>query len=73
MKKLYESLSLTLAFWLMVVSVSMAQVKVVSGTVTDESGSGIPGVNIVVTGTTQGTINDLDGKYIVEVPQGTFA
>jgi TonB-dependent starch-binding outer membrane protein SusC len=39
------------------------QQKSVSGVVSDENGSGLPGVNIQVEGTTVGTITDVDGKY----------
>jgi TonB-linked SusC/RagA family outer membrane protein len=42
----------------------------VSGTIKDESGSVLPGVNILVKGTTQGTTSDSDGKYTMDVPQG---
>lgn len=41
---------------------------VVSGTVTEESGMTVPGVNILVKGTTQGTSSDADGKYSLTVP-----
>ena len=41
----------------------------VSGTVTDaETGEPLPGVNIVVQGTTIGTTTDMDGEYILEAP-----
>jgi iron complex outermembrane receptor protein len=41
----------------------------VSGTVTDaQTGEVLPGVNIVVEGTTIGTSTNLDGKYELEVP-----
>ncbi len=36
---------------------------VVTGQVTDDSGELIPGVNVVIKGTTQGAITDLDGNY----------
>lgn len=39
------------------------QQKTVSGKVTDSSGSPIPGVSIVVKGTTTGTISDSNGKF----------
>ena len=39
------------------------QQKTVSGTVIDEAGQPLPGVTVVVKGTTQGTITDVDGKY----------
>ncbi len=45
---------------------SMQQVMV-SGTVTDENGNPMPGVSIVVRGTTRGTIADQEGKYALEV------
>jgi TonB family protein len=37
-----------------------------SGTVYDEEGEGLPGVNIVVAGTTTGTVSDLDGTFKVK-------
>lgn len=40
----------------------------VSGTVTDEKGNALPGVNILVKGTTLGTVTDIDGKYTISVP-----
>ena len=41
----------------------------VTGTVTDaSSGEPLPGVNIVVEGTTQGVITDLNGKFSIEIP-----
>lgn len=42
----------------------------VTGTVTGEDGVGIPGVSIVIVGTTQGTITDIDGNYTLTVPEG---
>lgn len=42
----------------------------VTGIVTDKDGKPLPGVNVVVTGTTQGTITDIEGKYSIEVSQG---
>jgi len=45
----------------------------VSGKVTDSSGSPLPGVTVVLKGTTQGTITDSDGNYnIVNVPGDAF-
>lgn len=39
----------------------------VTGTVTDESGEPMPGVNVVVKGTTTGVVTDLDGRYSITV------
>jgi len=41
----------------------------VSGVVTsDDDGSGLPGVNVVLKGTTRGVLTDSDGKYSISVP-----
>ncbi|MDO1451620.1 TonB family protein [Rhodocytophaga aerolata] len=37
-----------------------------SGRVYDEEGEGLPGVNIIVTGTTTGTVSDLEGNFSVK-------
>jgi TonB-linked SusC/RagA family outer membrane protein len=43
----------------------------VTGVVSDKSGSPLPGVNVVVTGTTQGTVTDISGKYSIDIPKGS--
>ncbi|EAR01437.1 DUF4139 domain-containing protein [Maribacter sp. HTCC2170] len=45
-------------------------VKKVVGQVTDESGLPLPGVNIVVKGTTNGTTTDFDGYYTMNIESG---
>ena len=45
--------------------IEMLQQKSVSGTVTDESGLPLPGVTVVVKGTTQGTVTNPDGRYLL--------
>jgi TonB-linked SusC/RagA family outer membrane protein len=50
-----------------VAGVESLQQQRVTGQVTDESGAGFPGVNVVVKGTTVGTTTDADGKYSLEV------
>lgn len=47
------------------------QQKAVTGKVTDSSGEPLPGVSVVVKGTTTGTITDTDGKYIFTNIQAT--
>lgn len=44
--------------------------KVVSGKITEEAGETLPGVNIVIKGTTTGTITDIDGNYQLSVHEG---
>ncbi len=43
------------------------QTIVVNGKVVDQAGTPIPGVNVVVTGTTTGTITDAMGRYTLTV------
>src|SRR5690554_4575934 len=43
----------------------------VSGTVTDKNGEPIPGATISVPGTGIGTATDLEGKYMLTVPEGS--
>lgn len=45
-----------------------AQDRTVSGKVTDEVGEAVPGVNIVLSGTTTGTTTDIDGNWKLSVP-----
>ena len=40
----------------------------VSGTVTDEDGATMPGVNVVIKGTNTGVVTDVDGKFSITVP-----
>ena len=55
----------------LVVQVTFAQdAMMVTGTVTDDSGLPLPGVNVLIRGTTQGTQTDFDGNYnIMARPQ----
>ncbi|AYN68326.1 SusC/RagA family TonB-linked outer membrane protein [Euzebyella marina] len=49
----------------------MAQDKTVTGTVTDANdGAPLPGVNVLVQGTTNGTQTDFDGNYSIEAAEG---
>jgi TonB-linked SusC/RagA family outer membrane protein len=43
---------------------------VVTGTVVDENGEPLPGVTVVVKGTTQGSATDINGRYAINVPEG---
>ena len=42
--------------------------KIVTGKVTDENGSELPGVNVLVKGTNIGTITNVEGNYSLNVP-----
>lgn len=54
----------------LVVHTSYAQDKIISGIISDQSGLPIPGVNIIVKGTTNGTQSDFDGKYTIDTSTG---
>lgn len=45
------------------------QTRKISGTIVDQTGLPVVGANIVVKGTTIGTITDMDGKFELEVPE----
>ncbi|NVO20853.1 MAG: TonB-dependent receptor [Bacteroidetes bacterium] len=50
-----------------------AQISTIKGTVTsDEDGSTIPGVNVVIKGTTHGVTTDIDGKYAIQASPSDF-
>lgn len=52
-------------------SAGYAQEVALTGTVTDAAdGSSIPGVTVVIKGTTTGTVTDIDGKYSLKVKKG---
>lgn len=48
----------------------MAQTKTITGTVVDATNEPVIGASVVETGTTNGTITDLDGKFSLNVSQG---
>ena len=60
-------LTLLLVF---VVQLTFAQEKTISGSVTDNSGLPLPGVNIIVKNTSNGTQSDFDGNYSLEASVG---
>lgn len=53
----------------LVVQISFAQEKTISGTVSDETGP-LPGVNVIVKGTSNGTQTDFDGNYTIKANTG---
>lgn len=57
-----------LAAWLLIIGSAYAQTTVSGQIISGEDATPLPGVNILVKGTTDGTISDADGKYSVNVP-----
>ncbi len=64
----FKEVMLLLFLFFSVHFVALAQTLTVTGTVKDNKGEPLPGVNIVLEGTTQGTVTDIDGKYTIEAP-----
>ncbi|PKD19003.1 SusC/RagA family TonB-linked outer membrane protein [Salegentibacter salinarum] len=65
--KLHGILTLLLAF---VVQFTFAQEKLVTGTVVDEDGLPLPGVNVIEKGTNNGSQTNFDGQYSLSVDVG---
>lgn len=61
-------------FWLaasfmLLTGILYAQEKTVTGTVTAAEEGSLPGVNVLLKGTSTGTVTDLDGNYRLSVPE----
>ena len=59
-----------LALMLTMSLVAFGQDRKVSGTVSDAKGGGIPGVSVVIKGTTTGTTTDVNGAFSINVKSG---
>ncbi|MCE9475306.1 SusC/RagA family TonB-linked outer membrane protein [Bacteroides fragilis] len=55
-----------------VVTIMQQQNLKVSGVVTDEAGEPLIGVSVLVKGTTLGNITDLNGRFSLDVPEGSI-
>lgn len=58
----------SLLLTLLVMTAAFAQDVTVKGKVNDEQGQGLPGVSILVKGTSAGTVTDIEGNYTVNAP-----
>ena len=64
--KIFWTISLSFLFF-----VVKAQERTLIGKVVDENSEGLPGVNIIIKGTTIGTITNFDGVYKLNIPEET--
>lgn len=55
---------------MLAVQIGFAQEKSITGTVSDESGLPLPGVTVLVKGTSNGASTDFDGNYSISASQG---
>ncbi len=62
-----QKLLLLLMVFIVTISSAIAQ-KAITGTVSGEDGTPLPGVTVFVKGTTIGSVTNLDGVYNLEVP-----
>ncbi|MEN6453687.1 MAG: TonB-dependent receptor [Prolixibacteraceae bacterium] len=70
-KKIPGLLFFNLLVLTMIFSGHVAAQRTISGQVTDaENGDPLPGISIVVSGTTVGTVSDVDGKFTLRIPAG---
>ena len=61
---------LLLLFFTCSLHVCLAQSQTITGVVTDQQGTPLPGVSIVVDGTTTGAQTDFDGNYTISASEG---
>lgn len=70
--KLFSSSDLTYKVFddnLVVVTSKAVQQRTVTGNITDaQTGEPLPGVNVIIEGTTNGTTSDINGKYSINIP-----
>lgn len=65
------NLLLIVLFCLVTVTVNAQEIRV-SGKVSEDGGEGLPGVNVLIKGTSQGTVTDIEGNYTIGVDAGAI-
>ncbi|NME71883.1 SusC/RagA family TonB-linked outer membrane protein [Flammeovirga aprica] len=68
MKKRIQLISFVSVLLLLTIFSAQAQDKTISGTVKDETNEPLPGVNVIIKGTTIGTTTDFEGQFSINVP-----
>ena len=68
--KSWQKLLAPIAIFMFTSTMVFAQVRLIQGTVLDESGSPLPGVNIVIEGSNIGTVTDTDGSFGIQAETG---
>ena len=64
-----RTLQLLFFFWVLMTIPSFAQDNIVTGKVTGEDGSTLPGVTVSIKGTSKGTNSDANGNFRISVPK----
>ncbi len=74
MRNRYRIQNLFFLFILILISNILSQTAGIQGQITDVNGQPIPGVNIIVAGTSWGTASGADGYYRLDkIPPGTYS
>jgi TonB-linked SusC/RagA family outer membrane protein len=71
MKQRYLIFVMVMLFFVLESAPALAQQRTISGTVSDSDGRGMPGVNVIVKGTSAGTTTNADGEYSISVNDGS--
>lgn len=67
-QKFFKKMSL--CFIAVIITATVWAQQTITGTVVDQQGEPLPGVTVVVKGTTQGTVTNVNGTYSIGVPSG---
>ncbi len=62
-----RSKGLLIVLFSLILGFAQAQTRVISGKILDESGTGLPGVNILLKGSSAGTTSDVNGEFKIEI------
>ncbi|MEZ4948126.1 MAG: carboxypeptidase-like regulatory domain-containing protein [Saprospiraceae bacterium] len=65
-----KKFGLIMSMMLVIMGLANAQ-RTVVGMVSDQDGEALIGATVLVKGTSAGTVTDIDGKYSIEVPEGS--
>ncbi|WP_225586904.1 TonB-dependent receptor [Algoriphagus sp. Y33] len=68
-KEYYYRVVMALIFCIAVQSIAHTQNRTVSGTVTEQDSAPLPGVSVLIKGTTRGVTTDLDGRFEIQVSE----
>jgi TonB-linked SusC/RagA family outer membrane protein len=69
MKKMFTKLGFSALLMILIQSFAISQ-QSISGVITSTDGEPVIGANVIVKGTTVGTITDVDGNFSLNVPEG---
>ncbi|QKZ12132.1 SusC/RagA family TonB-linked outer membrane protein [Spirosoma sp. KUDC1026] len=71
MRQCRNKFTLFIAFFCLSCCVAMAQQVTIQGKVSENANAPIPGANVLIKGTTRGTVTDADGQYSISAEKGS--